>query len=36
MTTEALADASMRARIERLRAEIDAAPAPTRPGTGGR
>ncbi|MEA2611822.1 MAG: [ribosomal protein S18]-alanine N-acetyltransferase, partial [Chloroflexota bacterium] len=36
MTTEALADASMRARIERLRAEIDAAPAPTRPVTDGR
>jgi ribosomal-protein-alanine N-acetyltransferase len=32
MTTEPLADASMRSRIERLRAALDAAPAPRRPG----
>jgi ribosomal-protein-alanine N-acetyltransferase len=31
MTTEPLADASMRERIARLRAAIDAAPAPSRP-----
>jgi ribosomal-protein-alanine N-acetyltransferase len=31
MTTSALADAGMRARIERLRTELDASPAPTEP-----
>jgi ribosomal-protein-alanine N-acetyltransferase len=31
MTTEPLADARMRARIERLRTELDASPAPTGP-----
>ncbi len=31
MTTEPLADPRMRSRIERLRAELDAAPAPVRP-----
>jgi [ribosomal protein S18]-alanine N-acetyltransferase len=31
MTTEPLADASMRERIARLRAAVDAAPAPSRP-----
>ncbi|HEV7810583.1 MAG TPA: ribosomal protein S18-alanine N-acetyltransferase, partial [Candidatus Limnocylindrales bacterium] len=31
MTTEPLADARMRARIERLREELDASPAPTGP-----
>ena len=31
MTTDPLADAAMRERIARLRAEIDAAPAPVRP-----
>ncbi len=35
MTTEALADASMRDRIARLRAQVDAAPAPTRPDADG-
>jgi ribosomal-protein-alanine N-acetyltransferase len=31
MTTSPLADAEMRARIERLRADLDASPAPTEP-----
>jgi ribosomal-protein-alanine N-acetyltransferase len=31
MTTEPLADARLRARIERLREELDASPAPTSP-----
>ena len=31
MTTSALSDADMRSRIERLRAELDASPAPTEP-----
>jgi [ribosomal protein S18]-alanine N-acetyltransferase len=35
MTTEPLADAAMRERIARLRAAIDAAPAPARPPAGG-
>ena len=35
MTTDPLADAPMRERIARLRAEIDAAPAPSRPDRGG-
>ena len=34
MTTEPLADASMRERIARLRAAVDAAPAPSRPVVG--
>jgi hypothetical protein len=31
MTTSALTEPAMRERIERLRAELDAAPAPTGP-----
>jgi ribosomal-protein-alanine N-acetyltransferase len=31
MTTEPLAEPAMRARLERLRAALDAAPAPTEP-----
>ena len=34
MTTEPLADPPMRERIARLRAAVDAAPAPSRPGAG--
>ena len=33
MTTEPLADPAMRERIARLRAAVDAAPAPSRPGS---
>ena len=36
MTTDPLADAAMRERIARLRAAVDAAPAPSRPGSDGR
>jgi ribosomal-protein-alanine N-acetyltransferase len=35
MTTEPLADAPMRERIARLRAAVDAAPAPSRPESAG-
>ena len=33
MTTDPLADAATRERIARLRAAVDAAPAPSRPGS---
>ena len=35
MTTEPLAEPTMQARIARLRAAVEAAPAPTGPGGGG-